>query len=201
MHKLPGLTIVIIVAIMIPVVPFLAIGELPGEHWLSHSDDNSLLFAATGGGLLALDIALPIPSSLVGTALGARLGFWVGSLCCWLGLMAGSAIGYGLGHLYPARLVSTVAPEPMGTLVFLSRPVPIIAEAAAMVAGATRMPPAAFLVSCALGNGIYSVALCSNAALWIAAGWKGPALVFPMLLPVVAWFLWRRLGPNLRVHS
>jgi uncharacterized membrane protein YdjX (TVP38/TMEM64 family) len=200
-QKLSRLTTVIIVAILIPVVPFLVVGELPGERWLSRTDDNSLLFALTGSGLLALDIALPVPSSLIGTALGARLGFWAGSLCCWLGLMGGHMIGYGFGLLYPRRLASPVAPERMGTIVFLSRPVPVIAEAASLAAGATRMPPLSFAVSCALGNGIYAVALCSNASFWLAGDLKGPALIFPMLLPVAAWLAWRRLGPQLRIDN
>jgi uncharacterized membrane protein YdjX (TVP38/TMEM64 family) len=200
-QKLSRLTSVILVAIAIPIVPFLVVGELPGERWLSRADDNALLFAITGSGLLTLDIALPVPSSLVGTALGARLGFWAGSLCCWLGLTAGNLLGYGFGHLYPRRLAASLPPEPMGALVFLSRPVPVIAEAVALTAGATRMPLTSFALSCALGNGIYALALCANASFWLAAGWRGPALIFPMLLPVLAWFAWRRLGPQSRMQN
>lgn len=196
MQKFLNLTTIIIVAILIPVVPFLVVGELPGERWLSRADDNALLFAATGSGLLALDIALPIPSSLVGTALGARLGFWAGAACCWLGLMAGNLIGYAFGHLYPRHLATNLPNQPMDLVVFLSRPVPIFAEAAAIAAGANRMPPLSFLLSCALGNGVYAAALCANASLWLAEHWKGPALVFPMFLPVLAWLAWRRLGPQ-----
>lgn len=201
MQKLSRLTAIIIVAILIPVLPFLAIGELPGERWLSRADDNALLFALVGGGLLALDIALPIPSSLVGTALGFRLGLPAGSLSCWLGLMAGNLAGYAFGHLYPRRFAATLPREPLGALVFLSRPVPIFAEAATMVAGATRMPLASFALPCALGNGVYAVALCANATLWAAEGWRGPGLIFPMLLPVVAWLAWRHFGPQFRAHD
>jgi uncharacterized membrane protein YdjX (TVP38/TMEM64 family) len=183
------------------VVPFLVVGELPGERWLSRIDDNALLFAATGSALLAADIALPIPSSLVGTALGARLGFWAGSTSCWLGLMAGNLIGYLVGHLYPQRLVTKLPDAPLDVIVFLSRPIPIIAEAAALAAGANRMSAMSFLTACALGNGIYSIALCANASLWLAGDWKGPALVFPMLLPVIAWLAWRRLSPQFSMHN
>lgn len=201
MQKLSSLTTIIIVAILVPIVPFLVVGELPGERWLSQTDDNALLFGLTGTGLLTLDIALPIPSSLVGSALAARLGFWAGLLCCWLGLTAGNMVGYAAGHLYPRRLATPLPPEPLSAVVFLSRPVPVIAEAVAMTAGATRMPPASFLLSCALGNAVYALALCTNATLWSAADWKGPALIFPMTLPVLAWFAWRRLGPQFRVRD
>ena len=134
MHKAVRLTLIIIIAVLIPVVPFLVVGELPGERWLSEADDNALLFAATGTGLLALDIALPIPSSLVGTALGARLGFWAGSIWCWLGLMIGNMVGYGFGHLFPRRFVTLLPLEPSQAIVFLSRPVPVFAEVITMTA-------------------------------------------------------------------
>jgi len=199
--KFSNLATVIIVALLVPLVPFLVVGELPGERWLSQADDNALAFALTGSGLLALDIALPVPSSLVGTALGARLGFWAGLLCCWLGLMAGNVVGYVSGHLFPHRLATPLAAEPMDAILFLSRPVPVIAEAAVIAAGATRVPLVSFLVSCALGNGVYSLALCTNATLWLAGDLRGPILVLPMLLPVAAWFAWRRLGPQLRIDD
>lgn len=200
-QKTHSLVMIALVAILIPVVPFLIVGELPGERWLSRADDNALLFAASGGGLLALDIVLPIPSSLVGTALGSRLGFWAGSLSCWLGLMAGNLVGYWVGLLYPRRLAAPLPKAPMQALLFLSRPVPIFAEAAAFAAGANRMPATAFLVSCALGNGVYSIALCTNAILWSPGGLQGPLLIFPMILPVLAWLAWRRLGPHFTLRS
>jgi len=88
--------VVIITALLIPILPFVIIGELPGERWLSAVDDNALLFGLTGSGLLALDIFLPIPSSILGTILGARLGFWPGTLCTWTGLVAGNLLGFGV---------------------------------------------------------------------------------------------------------
>ena len=77
------LTVVILLAILIPIVPFALIGELPGERWLSATDEDALLFAITGGGLLAADVLLPIPSSIpdwvrqIGTSRGQPSGFSV----------------------------------------------------------------------------------------------------------------------------
>jgi hypothetical protein len=34
------------------IVPFAVFGELPGERWLSATDDNALVFGATGTTLL-----------------------------------------------------------------------------------------------------------------------------------------------------
>jgi hypothetical protein len=55
------LIIVVLLAVLIPVVPFVLLGELPGERWLSAADDNALQFALTGAGLLAADALLPVP--------------------------------------------------------------------------------------------------------------------------------------------
>ena len=57
-------SIVIIAALLVPILPFVIIGELPGERWLSSADENAWLFGLTGSGLLMLDIALPDMSGL-----------------------------------------------------------------------------------------------------------------------------------------
>ena len=75
----------------IPIVPFVVIGELPGERWLSATDGSALVFAFTGGGLLTLDVLLPIPSSIVIALMGGRLGFYAGWFSAWLGLTAGNS--------------------------------------------------------------------------------------------------------------
>ncbi len=71
---------------------------------MSATDDDALLFGLMGSGLLASDILLPIPSSIVGTLLGARLGFWAGLIAIWTGLMAGNILGYLLARFAPSRI-------------------------------------------------------------------------------------------------
>ena len=187
----------IIAALLVPILPFVIIGEMPGEQWLSWADENALLFGLTGGSLLMLDIVLPIPSSIVGTILGARLGFWPGVITTWIGLLAGNMVGYTLARLASNRLRSWFPDFPETTslaLVFLSRPVPVIAEAMALTAGATRMPMMLFLSACAAGNAIYAIVLAGNGATLVPDALVGPGLVVPMFLPVIAWFIWRRLA-------
>lgn len=193
--------LVIIAALLIPIVPFVIIGELPGEKWLSSADDNALLFGLTGSGLLLVDILLPIPSSIVGTLLGARLGFWAGLLSIWIGLMAGNLLGYSLARFALTRVRSWFPEFPTRTslvLVFLSRPVPIVAEAVSLTAGATRMAVLPYLSACAAGNSLYALVLAANGATFIPDAWFGPGLVVPMLLPVAAWLTWRKLAGQKR---
>ena len=117
--------IVVILALLIPIVPFILVGELPGERWLSAADDNALWFALTGAGLLAADAVAPIPSSIMGTLLGARLGFLVGGFWAWAGLLAGNILAYAGGRLAARRLQTQLPETPTLLALFLSHPTPV----------------------------------------------------------------------------
>jgi uncharacterized membrane protein YdjX (TVP38/TMEM64 family) len=115
-------------------------------------------------GLLAGDVLLPVPSSLVATAAGGLLGFGAGTAAVWLGMMVGCAVGYGLGARAGTAALRRMAGEaetqrlaraserlgPWFLLVF--RAVPVLAEASVVFAGTSRMPPRTFLTVCALSN-------------------------------------------------
>ena len=172
-------------------MPYLVIGELPGERWLSATDERALAFALTGGGLLTLDVVLPIPSSIVIALLGGRLGFFAGWLCAWLGLTAGNLIGYGIGRLWPQKLAPDISESPTFIMLILSRPVPILAEAVAIAAGAMRTRPIHMFTACAAGNLVYAGALAANGAALLATDWTGPGIILPLFVPVICWILWR----------
>lgn len=181
----------IIIALAVPIIPFAIIGEIPGERWLSANDNNALLFALSGASLLALDIVLPFPSSIIGTLLGARLGLAPGFFTVWCGLMAGHIVGYLIGRLTLARLHAELPQRPTLLFVFLSRPVPVLAEAMAIASGATSLPFTHYLLACALGDGIYAAVLAATGAALLPGEWFVIGLLLPMLLPVLAWFIWR----------
>jgi uncharacterized membrane protein YdjX (TVP38/TMEM64 family) len=184
--------LVLLCAVLVPIVPFVAIGELPGERWLMSAGDSGVRFGATGAGLLALDLLLPIPSSIIGALLGGRLGFWAGAAWTFLGLGVGHSGGYALGRLLPARWSSELPAAPTWIAVLLSRPVPVFAEALALAAGATRMPLSAFLSSALLGDLIYAAALAADGAALLPDGAWVTGLLLPMLLPVVGYLAWRK---------
>lgn len=174
---------------------------MPGETWLSSNDNNAWLFALTGSSLLALDIVLPLPSSIIGTLLGARLGLLPGFVTTFAGLMVGQLAGYLLGRLLLARADPELPKVPTLMLVFLSRPVPILAEAMAVAAGASSMPFAQFALTCAAGNFIYAAALAANGATLLPDSFTGPALIIPMLLPAITWGLWVWLSGRYRTAA
>lgn len=184
-------SLVILVTLLIPIIPFAMIGEMPGARWLSASDENSLLFGLTGMGLLAADVFLPVPSSIIGTMLGARLDFLAGWLWGWAGLMIGNSLGYLAGRLLLARFTPEIQHTPSLILLFMSRPVPVLAEAMTFTCGAEKMKFSSFLMVSAIGNGIYSLALAGNGATLLPDAFAGPGLILPMLLPVLAWLIWR----------
>ena len=183
--------ITIIIALAVPIIPFAIIGEMPGDEWLSASDGNALLFALSGCAILAVDIVLPLPSSIVGTFIGARLGMAPGFFTVLSGLTLGHVIGYWLGRLAFRRVDAQFSEAPTLIVVFLSRPVPVLAEAMAIAAGAGAMPFWHYLGICALGNSVYAAVLVSNGALLLPDALLGPGLVIPMLLPVLTWSVWR----------
>ena len=187
---------IITAALCIPLVPFFIIGELPGDRWLSARDDAAGVFAFAGAGLLAVDALLPIPSSVVGTMLGARLGFAAGFLAAFGGMMTGQVLAYGVSRWLLGRREQALPSAPTLVAVFLSRPVPVLAEAVAIAAGAARVSWPQFLLACAAGNAIYAGALALNGAALVPEAPLGPGLVLPMLLPAGAWLIWRVLRRN-----
>ena len=193
MTKKQHLILIIALSLLIPVIPFALIGELPGERWLSSADDNAWFFGGAGTGLLALDPLLPIPSSIIGTLLGARLGFVPGFICIWLGLMIGNVAGYMLGRLWPQGMAEQLPRAPTQIVLFISRPVPVLAEATTIVAGANRLDFRGFFLSCSLGNTCYAIILSANGAYQLPSGLVGPGLIIPMTLPVFAWLLWKAM--------
>lgn len=184
---------VLMTALLVPIVPFVVIGELPGERWLKAAGDDALHFGLTGAALLSLDVLLPIPSSIVGALLGGKLGFVQGFVWAWSGLTAGNLIGYALGRLVPARWASPMPAAPTMAAVFLSRPVPVFAEALALTAGAERMAWLPFIASAAAGNLVYAAAMAADGAALLPDGLAGPGLIAPMLLPVIGYLAWRKL--------
>jgi uncharacterized membrane protein YdjX (TVP38/TMEM64 family) len=126
--------------------------------------DTGVSFAAvTIFSLLAFDILLPVPSSIVSTAAGVLLGFWRGATVVWGGLMVGCVLGYALGRRVSGAAGRFVGDEGLRraeslvqrygdwTLV-ICRPVPVLAEASVMFAGLVRAPFGRFVSLTALSN-------------------------------------------------
>jgi membrane protein DedA with SNARE-associated domain len=109
----------------------------------------------------------------VSTACGALLGFLPGLLTSWIGMCAGSLLGYWLGVRFPAerflaasdieRLESTHRRYGDWMLVVF-RAVPVVAEASVFFAGLTRRPFGRFLLITTLSNFGISLAYAATGA-------------------------------------
>jgi uncharacterized membrane protein YdjX (TVP38/TMEM64 family) len=130
---------------------------------LTASGASRWLIAAAIFSLLALDVFLPVPSSIVSTAAGVLLGFGGGAAVVWVGMMAGCAVGYALGWRGAGaarRLVGEDGIERASKLahrygdltIVLCRPVPVLAEASVVFAGLVGAPLARFVRLTALSN-------------------------------------------------
>ncbi len=182
---------IIIISLLIPIIPFILIGELPGEKWLSNTDDNAFLFGITGASLLAADVLLPIPSTIVGTMLGARLDFFSGFVWTWSGLLIGNLIGYSVGRFLINQSSESLAESPTLLVLAVSRPIPVLAEAVTFAAGAGKVELKDFIFVSAFANGIFAAVLTGNGAALNPDNIFGFGLLIPMLLPVIGWLVWK----------
>jgi uncharacterized membrane protein YdjX (TVP38/TMEM64 family) len=158
--------LVLALALAVPILPFLWFGdaaELRFIDWLDRSPSASIA-AALVIGLLAVDILLPVPSSVVSTFAGKMLGFWGGTAASWCGMTVGAVLAFALvrilGRPLARRLSSEEELARMETLadrygiliLIVARPVPVFAEASVLMLGMMQLSWWRFLVAVALSN-------------------------------------------------
>lgn len=205
-----GWTLLAVAGLAAILVPF-AIWEEPVTQWtesFAADPGNRTTASLVLAGLLASDVLLPIPSSLVSTACGYLFGFLPGMLVSWAGMTLGAVVGYVVGARPAAAAARRLVGEPQlerardaenrwgpWTLI-LSRSVPVLAEASVVFAGMTAMPFPRFLAITAGANlgvsaayaWVGSQALQANAFLWAFAG----AVALPGLAMLAAKVLARK---------
>lgn len=166
--RLLWLFLALAVAVM---VPFVIWGDRFAEQfdlqktvdWLS---DLGKPWAWLGGiGLLVADLFLPIPGTVVMSALGFIYGPWLGGLIAVIGSMLSGLVAYGLCRKMGRRAAEWIAGEKDlakgeaifsgqagGWLVALSRWLPVMPEVIACLAGMVRMPLRRFVFAMACGS-------------------------------------------------
>jgi len=159
--------LLVVVLLAIVLVPFFVAGSAI-ESWTKNFIDTAAahpwLCAVVLGGLLASDILLPIPSSIVSTGCGLLLGVTLGTAVSLLGMTISCILGYwlgrGCGRTLAVRLVSSDDLDRFQSVharfedwaVVISRPVPVLAEVSVLFAGLSRMPAARFFLLSTLAN-------------------------------------------------
>lgn len=158
---------------------------------------------AAGIALLAGDLILPVPGTIVISALGYIYGFLIGGLVATTGLVVAGLLGYGVGWLFGERTARRWLgardfergrlhfASGGGWVVAMSRALPILPEVISCTAGLVRMPFKRFVVALVCG----SVPMGFLFAAIGQAGHDAPewSLVMSMLAPGMLWFAASRI--------
>ncbi len=153
-------------------------------------------------GLLAIDLLLAVPASVVMVIGGNVLGWWWGGVAGAIGSMLVVVLGYALcyfgGKPMYRRMVSPDEQakvrrwfEDYGLLaIVVARGLPIVPEVIVCLGGLTRLPPGRFVGMFALATIPYAF-LHSLAGQYSSIASPWPALLVIVGLPAGAWTAWR----------
>lgn len=193
----PMLPMILVLAI--PIVPFVLLGEdwqrRIGE-W-GQSRETQGWTAAVIVGLLASDIFLPIPSSVLCTAAGWQLGVVVGTVVAWTGLSSGAVLGFALARWLGQPLVRWLTTEEqlvkaaaliqrLGPwLLVVGRGIPVVAEASVLFVGMHRMTWRTFLPPVLLSNLGLAIAYAAFGKFAERMQWLPLALGVSIAVPVL----------------
>jgi uncharacterized membrane protein YdjX (TVP38/TMEM64 family) len=185
----------IIVPFMIWGARFDAVFSLEGARaWMESYGDWAW---AAGIVLLIADIVLPVPSTVVMSALGWMYGWWIGGLICAAGSMLSGMIAYAACRWIGRGAARWIAGEDGlrrgeevfekrgGWLVALSRWMPVLPEAVACLAGLSRMRWRVFLPALACGSVPTGFVFAAIGHM----GQKDPvwAIILSCVVPVMLW--------------
>jgi uncharacterized membrane protein YdjX (TVP38/TMEM64 family) len=158
--------------------------------------------AMLGVSLLVADQFIPIPSSLVMISLGALYGVPAGIALSLAGRVGMAAAGFAVGRAGGPLLERMISRDEAaradaflarwGTLAILvSRPVPLLAETVAIVAGTSRLRWSHALGAAALGSLPEAVAYSLAGA--VAPSFENAGLIWGSFLVIAGgfWFLGR----------
>ncbi len=158
--------IVMSLILLVPIVPFLLFGA-DFESWVDDWSQQPYSKPATAAiiiGLLATDILLPTPSSMISTLGGWQLGVIGGTLASWIGMTLGAVIGFLLARRWGRPLAAWLSSEEdldrmhglsqrFGPAVLIfSRGVPVLAEASVLLMGIHQLSWKRFLPAVVLSN-------------------------------------------------
>ncbi len=124
------------------------------ESLTTHSTDYAIMSFF----VMASDIILPVPSSIVMYTNGYVLGIWGGAAVSFAGLMTGTIAGYYIGRFSSITIhsKSKASADNMllqfgSTAILISRAIPIVSESISIVCGYNKMPLQQYITMNILG--------------------------------------------------
>lgn len=167
-----GRTLALLVGVCLSVIVPFVLFEEPIEHFFAGfqgmTGQARWITASILFGALALDIFLPIPSSLVSTLCGMLLGTWGGWALSFMAMNVSAALGYWLGACCAGRarrLIGAAEGAALegffaryGAVVLVGlRAVPVLAEASTVFAGLGRLGVWRSALWLGVGNAVISL--------------------------------------------
>ncbi len=196
--------------IMVPVLPFLLLGGRFDDRLRGFAADrpSDAATIAVVVGLLATDILLPIPSSIVSTLSGWQLGWWKGAMATWMGMNLGAAIGFALARRWGRPLalwfskqddlesMQRVTDRYGPVVLVLTRAVPVFAEASVLIVGIHRLAWRRFLPAVLLSNLGIALAYAAFGDYAEQHQWLPLAMGVSIAIPVLVAAAAQRLVPG-----
>jgi len=204
-YLLTVVALIVLFTILFVIVEALGVPLLSDPTpWMKH---GGVLAACIGVGLLIADVLLPVPSSIVMVAHGALFGVLWGTVLSLIGSVGAAVFGFAIGRRGGRLLERAVTPaerarassilERWGTLaIIVTRPVPLLAETVAIMAGASSMSWRALMMGSIAGSLPPALLYALTGA--AVADLQNTALMFGVVLLVAGafWLVGTQLGRN-----
>jgi 3-dehydroquinate synthase len=214
--------LLITVVLIMPLVLLATRGESFAAYvdaWRTNPPPRATL-AALVVAVLASDIVLPVPSGPVSTLAGSQLGVLLGTLTSTVGMTLGAAMAFALARgvrgfsrgstIASANFLDENAPSEGSSstpdqsptplrlgdhghwLLVVTRPLPVIAEAAVLLVGGLQMSWRAFLPTVVAANLAISVCYALLGKFALEHGWLPLAVCATIALPLAAAVIYAR---------
>ena len=174
------------------------------QRWMAGAGSGSALLVVA---LLASDLFLPIPSSLVMVLSGAAFGVLWGSVLSLVGSIGGEWLGFELVRRYGRRASAAIAGDQDvdhlsrlfarhgAAVVAVTRALPIVMETTSVAAGLSTMKRSVFLFASLVGTAPIVVLYAYAGAVSRKTNSLVPAVVMIVAVAGLGWIVYRaRLG-------
>jgi len=169
--------------------------------------------AALGVSLLIADVLLPVPSSLVMVAHGALFGVLTGTFLSLLGSLGAALFGFAIGRrggsllerivsVYERNRADQILARWGALAIVITRPIPLLAETVAIMAGASSSLGWGRMALAALVGSLPPALLYALTGAAVA-NLRSTSLMFGVVLLVTGsfWLIARLLEPHLKARK
>ena len=196
----------------VPIIPFMIWGQsIENEiHEYLGKEANPFIAGFCIVILLSSDVFLPIPSSVLSTVSGWRLGWLYGTLATWLGMNIGAILGYGFARQFgpgfskwfcrdeDMMLMRDLLNRLGPTVLVLGRALPVFAEASILFAGIHQLTWRRFVFPVLASNLVIAIVYSTLGDLAAQYEWLTAAIVVSVCIPLLITSFARRMLPSLK---